>query len=413
MTRVIIYSGKGGTGKTTISAATATMLARGGRRTLVLSSDPAHSLADALGTPISRDRPTPITPGLYGLEVDTIYEWRHNLGGFQQFIASTYSSRGVDRSTAAELANQPGLDEILALQRVMTEAKSGRWDAIVLDTAPTGNTLRLLAYPEMIIGGDAGKKFFRVYRGLANFARPFKRDLPDDRFFDEVGGLLQKMDELANFLLSPEISLRLVLNPEKLPLLETRRAYTFLNLYGMMVDAVMVNKILPRRADLGPYFDYWLTLQHGYLKEIEDSFSPTPIFRTVLQEGEPIGVSALETIGKVTFADADPGAMLYDERPIWLEQWNEEGQPGQYELCMKLPFLDGGEPVELGRSGPDLNVTVGHMQRTIALPRILYPCALGAHRYEDGVLRLEFREGDAEALEPLDDETDELRVEAA
>jgi arsenite/tail-anchored protein-transporting ATPase len=413
MTRVIIYSGKGGTGKTTISAATATLLARGGRRTLVMSSDPAHSLADAIGTPISRDRPTAIAPGLYGLEVDTIYEWRHNLGGFQQFVASTYSSRGIDRSTAAELANQPGLDEILALQRVMSEAKSGRWDAIVLDTAPTGNTLRLLAYPEMIIGGDAGKKFFRVYRGLANLARPFKRDLPDDRFFDEVGGLLQRMDELANFLLSPEISLRLVLNPEKLPLLETRRAYTFLNLYGMMVDAVMVNKILPRRADLGPYFDYWLTLQRGYLQEIDDSFAPTPIFRTVLQEGEPIGVSALEAIGHATFAEHDPGALLHDERPIWLEQWNEEGAPGHFELCLKLPFLAEDEPVELARSGPDLAVTVGRVQRTIALPRILYDCALGEHQYAEGVLRLTFREGETLETLPAIDEPDQLRVEAA
>ncbi|NTW97189.1 MAG: ArsA family ATPase, partial [Oscillochloris sp.] len=129
MTRVIIYSGKGGTGKTTISAATATMLARMGRRTLVLSSDPAHSLADALGVEISRDRATLIAPNLYGLEVDTIYEWRQNLSGFQQFVTSTYSNRGVERSTAAELANQPGLDEILALQRVMSEAQSGRWEA--------------------------------------------------------------------------------------------------------------------------------------------------------------------------------------------------------------------------------------------------------------------------------------------
>jgi arsenite-transporting ATPase len=411
MTRVIIYSGKGGTGKTTISAATATMLAAGGRRTLVLSSDPAHSLADAIGAPISRDRPTQLAPGLYGLEVDTIYEWRHNLGGFQQFIASTYANRGVDRSTAAELANQPGLDEILALQRVMIEAKSGRWDAIVLDTAPTGNTLRLLAYPEMIIGGDAGKKFFRVYRGLANIARPFKRDLPDDRFFQEVGGLLEKMDELANFLLSPEITLRLVLNPEKLPLLETRRAYTFLNLYGMMVDAVMVNKILPIRADLGPYFDYWVSLQRGYLEEIEGSFAPTPIFRTVLQGGEPIGLPALGAIGAATFGAADPGAVLFDERPIWLEQWNEEGQPGQYDLCLKLPFLDEREPLELSRSGPDLNLGVGRVQRTIALPRILYDCELGDHRYEDGVLRLEFRAGGQ--LAPVADEPDELRVEAA
>ncbi len=410
MTRVSIYSGKGGTGKTTLSAATATLLARTGRRTLVLSSDPAHSLADAIGLPISRDRPTNLAPGLYGLEVDTIHEWRHNLGGFQQFVASTYSNRGMDRSTAAELANQPGLDEILALQRVMDEAQSGRWDAIVLDTAPTGNTLRLLAYPEMIIGGDAGKKFFRVYRGLANIARPFKRDLPNDRFFDEVGTLLERMDQLANFLLSPEISLRLVLNPEKLPLLETRRAYTFLNLYGMMVDAVLVNKILPRRSDLGPYFDYWVSLQRGYLQEIDNSFAPTPIFRTVLQEGEPIGIPALEAIGRATFGEVDAGALLFDERPIWLEQWNEEGEPGQYELCMKLPFIEEGETVQLLRNGPDLGINVGHLQRTIALPRILYDCGMGKHRYEGGVLRLEFREG--ADVTPAD-EPDELRVEAA
>lgn len=414
MTRVIIYSGKGGTGKTTISAATAVLLARSGRRTLVLSSDPAHSLADALGVAISRDRPTAVAPGLYGLEVDTIYEWRHNLGGFQQFVASTYSNRGIDRSTATELANQPGLDEILALQRVMIEAQSGRWDAIVLDTAPTGNTLRLLAYPEMIIGGDAGKKFFRVYRGLANFARPFKRDLPEDRFFDEVGGLLERMDQLANFLLSPEISLRLVMNPEKLPLLETRRAYTFLNLYGMMVDAVMVNKILPVREDLGPYFDYWVSLQRGYLREIDASFTPTPIFRTLLQEGEPIGVAALEAVGRATFGAADPGALLFDERPIWLEQWNEEGELGRYELCLKLPFVDEQETVEISRQGPDLTVLLGRVQRTIALPRILYGCTMGHHHYEDGVLRLEFHEStERDAVDTTLTVPDGCRVEAA
>ncbi|WP_322488459.1 ArsA family ATPase [Chloroflexus sp.] len=395
MTRVIIYSGKGGTGKTTLSAATAVMLAQSGRRTLVLSSDPAHSLADVMGIPISRDRPTPLAPHLYGLEVDTIYEWRQNLGGFQQFVTATYSARGIERSTAAELANQPGLDEILALQRVMDEAQSGRWDAIVLDTAPTGNTLRLLAYPEMIIGGEAGKRLFRVYRGIANVARPFRRDLPDDRFFEEVGKLLERMDQLANFLVSSAVSVRLVLNPERLPLLETRRAYTFLSLYGLQLDAVLVNKILPHRTDLGPYFDYWVNLQQQYLAEIDASFAPTPIFRTVLQGGEPIGVEALLHVGRLTFGDVDPGALLYDERPIWLEQWSEDGEPGQYDLCLRLPFLDAGESIEVSHSGPDLTIMVGRIERTIALPRVLYDCVLGEHRYEDGVLRLAFYEASA------------------
>jgi arsenite/tail-anchored protein-transporting ATPase len=413
MTRVIIYSGKGGTGKTTISAATAVLLAEQGLRTLAVSSDPAHSLADALGAVISRERPTPIAPNLYGLEIDTLFEWRQNLGGFQQFVATTYSNRGIDRPTAAELANQPGLDEILSLQRVMQEADSGNWDAIVLDTAPTGNTLRLLAYPELIIGGTAGKKFLGVYRGLANVARPFRRDLPDDRFFDEVGRLMERMDRLSNFLTSGKLSIRLVLNPEKLPLLETRRAYTFLNLYGLLLDAVMVNKILPRRDDLGAYFDYWVNLQQGYLSEIEGSFSPTPIFRTVLQGGEPIGIEALRAIGHATFGASDPGAVLYDERPIWLEQWNEEGEPGLYELCLKLPFLED-EIVELERSGTELGITIGRVQRSIALPRILYDCAMGEHRYEDGVLRLAFREVlPQEQPERYEPPTGEMRVEAA
>jgi len=411
MTRVIIYSGKGGTGKTTLSAATATLLSEKGKRALVISSDPAHSLADVLGVKVSREQPTPITSTLYGLEVDTIYEWRRNLGGFQQFVASTYNSRGIDRSTSAELANQPGLDEILALQRVMIEAESGKWDAIVLDTAPTGNTLRLLAYPELIIGGNLGKKFFRVYRSLSNMARPFRRDLPDDRFFEEISSLLNQMNRLSTFLLDSQVSIRLVLNPEKLPILETRRAYTFLNLYGLLLDAVVINKIWPPKAQLGPYFDYWVNLQQGYIAEIEASFSPTPLFKTVFQDSEPIGIQRLIGVAQTTFGDVDPGSIVYDERPIWLEQWNNENEPGFYELCLRLPFLEN-DTIELERVGTDLTVSIGEGQlhRCIALPRILYNCKLGNHHYEDGILRLEFREDMSNYLE---EPTGEVRVEAA
>lgn len=412
MTRVIIYSGKGGTGKTTISAATATLLAQSGKRTLVMSSDPAHSLADVLGVAISRDGHTAIAPNLYGLEVDTIHEWRRNLSSFQQFITSTYSNHGVERSTAAELANQPGLDEILALQRVMNEAESGRWDAIVVDTAPTGNTLRLLTYPELIIGGNVGRKFFRVYRGLANVARPFRRDLPEDAFFSELDGLLQQMERLANFLVGPRVSVRLVLNPEKLPLLETRRAYTFLNLYGLLLDAVVINKILPAQAALGPYFDYWVQLQQGYIGEITDSFAPMPLLRAELQDGEPIGVERLAAVGARTFGDHDPGAILYDERPIWLEQWNEDGETGLYDLCLRLPFLDS-EAIELDRSGTELLLTIDRLHRAIALPRILYNCTLGPYRYEEGVLRIEFRESAVDTGAADLPVVDEMQVEAA
>ncbi len=412
MTRVIIYSGKGGTGKTTISAATAAVLSQAGWRTLVISSDPAHSLADVLNVPLSREQPVALSPGLYGLEIDTIYEWRRNLGGFQQFISSTYSNRGVDRSTATELANQPGLDEILALQRVMLEAKSGQWDAVVLDTAPTGNTLRLLAYPELIIGGTAGKKFLRAYRGISNLARPFKRDLPNDRFFEEVSVLMQRMEDLSAFLLGPQVSIRLVLNPEKLPLLETRRAYTFLNLYGLLLDAIVINKILPRRADLGAYFDYWVTMQQNYIAEIEASFVPTPLFKTILQESEPIGIASLAKVGQATFGEINPGDVLYEERPIWVEQWNDDNESGQYDLCLRLPFLET-EVVDVERNGTDLTIMIGTVRRCISLPRILFNCTIGSHRYEDGVLRLEFREEIVSTTMEPESAPEDVRVEAA
>lgn len=416
MARVIIYSGKGGTGKTTISASTAALLAQRGRRTLVVSSDPAHSLSDVLGVPLSREQPTEVAPNFYGLEVDTIHEWRRNLGGFQQFVASSYSNRGVERSTATELANQPGLDEILALQRVMVEAESDQWDIVVMDTAPTGNTLRLLAYPELIIGGNLGKTFFRAYRGFSNMARPLMNrtrgiEIPDDRFFDEVRSLLDQMERLSVFLLDPQVTIRLVLNPEKLPLLETRRAYTFLNLYGLLLDAIVINKILPRQAELGAYFDYWVNLQQNYISEIEASFAPTPLFKAILQESEPIGLRRLLAIGAVTFGDNDPGMVLYDERPIWLEQWNDDGEPGAYELCVRLPFADQSS-IMTERSGTDVVVTLGNtnVQRSIAMPRILYNCQLGNHRYEDGILRLEFHEGESASFEE-EEEKQQVPVE--
>lgn len=405
MARVIIYSGKGGTGKTTVSAATAALLAQRGKRTLVMSSDPAHSLADVLGVSLSREQPEEVAPRLFGLEVDTVHEWRRNLGGFQQFVASSYTNRGIDRSTAAELANQPGLDEILALQRVMVEADTNQWDVIVLDTAPTGNTLRLLAYPELIIGGSLGKKFFRIYRSISNMARPvisraLQQELPNDRFFEEVRTLLDQMERLSNFLVDPQVSMRLVLNPEKLPILETRRAYTFLNLYGLLLDGIVINKILPRQAELGAYFDYWVNLQQGYIEEIETSFAPTPLFKSTLQDSEPIGLKRLLTVGATTFGDNDPSAVLYDERPIWLEQWNDDNEPGYYDLCLNLPFVNN-ETVSIERNGTDISITIDEdrLQRTIALPRILYNCTIGHHRYEDGILRIEFREATDDHIE--------------
>jgi arsenite/tail-anchored protein-transporting ATPase len=397
-TRVIIFSGKGGTGKTTISAATAALIASQGRQVLVMSSDPAHSLSDVIGQPISRETLTPLAPNLYGLEIDTIFEMRKSVSGFQQFVANNYEKQGVDSSLAAELANQPGMDEILALNRLQEEYNSGRWDCIILDTAPTGNTLRLLAYPEMIIGGSTGKNFFKVYRSFSGIVRPFRQQTPNDDFFKEVNKLMDMMNSLSQFILSDDVTVRLVLNPEKLPVMETKRAYTFLSLYGIKMDAIIVNKILPREKQLGPYFNYWVELQASYLKEVSDSFSPMPIFHSILEDEEPLGVERLQPVAARLFKDYDPLAKLYDRQLVWVEDLTPPGSElPRRQLCVYVPFVDEHDDLYISRTGTDIHITAGRVQRTVSLPRILLDSEVGESHYEDGVLKIEF------VTKPVDD----------
>jgi arsenite-transporting ATPase len=394
-TRVIIFSGKGGTGKTTISAATAALIASQGRRVLVMSSDPAHSLSDVVGLPISRENLTPLAPNLFGLEIDTIYEMRKSVSGFQQFVASAYEKQGVDSSVAAELASQPGMDEILALNRLMEEYRSGRWDCIIVDTAPTGNTLRLLAYPEMIIGGSTGRNFFKVYRSFSGLVRPFRQQqTPNDDFFKEVNRLMDMMNALSQFILSEDVTVRLVLNAEKLPVMETKRAYTFLSLYGIKMDAVIVNKILPREKQLGTYFNYWVELQARYLKEVRDSFEPMPIFQSILEDEEPIGVDRLRPVAARVFKDCDPLNVLYDRQLVWVEDLPPGGKNGssltRRQLNVYVPFVDEQDDLYISREGTDIHITAGRVQRTVSLPRILLDSEVGDSHYEDGVLKIEF-----------------------
>ena len=410
-TRVIIYSGKGGTGKTTISAATASLIAARGKRTLIMSSDPAHSLSDVIGKAISRDSLTPLAPNLYGLEVDTIYEMKKNVSGFQKFVANQYEGNGVGSSVSAELANQPGMDEILSLNRLLLEYKSGRWDCIVVDTAPTGNTLRLLAYPEMIVGGSSGRNFMKVYRGFSSVMRPFKKESTQDDFYKEVNRLLDMMASLSSFIVSADVSIRLVLNPEKLPVEETKRAYTFLSLYGIRLDAVVLNKILPTDSELGAYFDYWTQLQAKYIAETEGCFAPMPIFKSVLEGDEPIGVTRLTTIGERLFKETDPLAVLFNKQTIWVEDvgparklvgggaadsGKEDKRPPtamHRRLCVNLPFLEERDEILVERAGTDVQVTAGRLQRSVSLPRILLDAELTDFNYVDGILKIDFVDG--------------------
>ncbi len=404
--RIIIYSGKGGTGKTTVSSSTAVALARQGKRVLIMSSDPAHSLSDVFNVQISRNEPLKIERNLYGLEVDTIYELKKNMSGFQKFVSSSYKNQGIDSGMASELTTQPGLDEIFALSRLLDESQSGRWDAIVLDTSPTGNTLRLLAYPEIIIGGNMGKQFFKLYKSMSSLARPLSgNSIPDDDFFNEVNVLLKQMEDINKFILSPEVTFRLVLNPEKLSILETKRAYTFVHLYGINIDGIVINKILPTSRTVGEYFEFWSDLHSKYLMEIDNSFYPTPVFRCHLQRTEPIGPDALHEISQMVFGEQAPDKIFYSGKNFWIEsQKNQMTSDHREILCIRVPFLKDAEEVKVDRMGTDIIVTVDRAQRIITLPRALYSLEMDKFIREDNLLKVVFREN------PVEPEEMELNV---
>jgi arsenite/tail-anchored protein-transporting ATPase len=392
--RVIIYSGKGGTGKTTISSSTAVALARQGKRVLIMSSDPAHSLSDVFDVQIGRNEPLRIEKNLYGLEVDTIYELKKNMSGFQKFVSSSYKNQGIDSGMASELTTQPGLDEIFALSRLLDEAQSGDWDVVVLDTSPTGNTLRLLAYPEIIIGGNMGKQFFKLYKSMSSLARPLSgNSIPDDDFFNEVNVLLKQMEDINRFILSPEVTFRLVLNPEKLSILETKRAYTFVHLYGINIDGIVINKILPTSRTVGEYFEFWADLHSKYLMEIDNSFYPTPVFRCHLQRTEPIGSDALYDISQMVFGEQAPDKTFYSGKNFWIESQKNQVTSGHREiLCIRIPFLNDAEDVSVERMGTDIIVTVDRAQRIITLPRALYSLDMEKFIREDNLLKVIFKE---------------------
>ncbi len=404
--RVIIYSGKGGTGKTTISSSTAVALARNNKRVLIMSSDPAHSLSDVFNTSISRNEPQKIEKNLYGLEVDTIHELKKNMSGFQKFVSSSYQNRGIDSGMASELTTQPGLDEIFALSRLVDEAQSGKWDVVVLDTSPTGNTLRLLAYPEIIIGGNMGKQFFKLYKSMSSLARPMgKNSIPDEEFFNEVNVLLKQMEDINKFILGPEVTFRLVLNPEKLSILETKRAYTFVHLYGINIDGIVINKILPTSKTVGEYFEFWADLHSKYLMEIDNSFYPTPVFRCQLQRTEPIGPDALHEVSHLVFGDQSPDKIYYSGKNFWIEsKKSSHGEEHLEILCIRIPFLKEAETVEVNRMGTDVVVTVDRAQRIITLPRALYSLEMEKYVREDDQLKLLFKEV------PVEKEEMELNV---
>ncbi|VEJ58360.1 Arsenical pump-driving ATPase [Arachnia propionica] len=295
--RIILYTGKGGVGKTTVAAATALHLADQGNRVLVMSTDPAHSLGDALSLSLTSE-PTRVAPGLDALEIDTLVENDRAWAGLRDYLARLMVREGEVTLATQEALLLPGLGELFSLLRVLDHASSGSYDILVVDCAPTGETLSLLKYPERL--DQLFRTALPTKRALVRIlGKPFERltriPMPEDRLFDDVLGLLDRLKRLGELLHDREVTtLRLVATPEHVVIAETRRAHTWLTMYGFVVDAVVLNRIYPASA-LGDYFEPWAEAQAAGIQRIEESFAHLPIHRLPLQEREIAGLGPSET----------------------------------------------------------------------------------------------------------------------
>jgi arsenite-transporting ATPase len=392
MTRILLYTGKGGVGKTSIAAATALLSAQRGHRTMVLSTDIAHSLADAFDRPLGPE-PTPLAENLWGQEPD-VY---HNIGRYwstiQRYMAELFSWRGLDEVLAEEMTVLPGMDELGNLLWIADHVESGDYDVIVVDAAPTGETLRLLSLPEASRWwieriAPIGRRVSRVGRPMLE--RIIGVPMPRDEVFAAAERLLNRLDKVHRLLADPDrSSVRIALNLEKLSIVEAQRSFTYFHLFGYPADLVVCNRVLPSGKDSDGSFANLRATQQRYLPEVVAQYAPVPV-RTVPQfDREMIGLERLAEIGRALFGEQDPTDFFYKGRPYRVRAEN-----GGHVLEVALPFTER-EDVAIQRDGDELQLQVDGLRRTIVLPRALMDVPTTGAKMDDGVLRIRF-EGRAE-----------------
>jgi arsenite-transporting ATPase len=386
MTRIILYSGKGGVGKTSLSAATAVRAARLGHRVLVVSTDAAHSLADALAVPVG-GTPTRIENNLDALEIDVNLELSSHWGEIQDWLTRFMTFQGISDAVAEELAILPGMDELFSLLKVRAFAQAGTYDVIVIDCAPTGETVRMLAVPEML--NFYFKRIFPIQRTVLKSVRPVARrvtdlPLPSDGVMAAVKGLHEQLEGMGPLLKDPKrSSIRIVLNPERMVINESQRLATYLGLFGFPVDAVIANRLLPREARVG-YLAGWYDIQRGHLAQARHTFEPLPFFEARLFDREMVGVDLLGEFAREVFGDEDPTRVFYQDRPMEVKR---EGRG--YALYIRLPFASK-EGIQVFTHGEELVVQVENQRRHVLLPRTLAGRQLQGAVFAEQRLRVVF-----------------------
>lgn len=393
--RILLFSGKGGVGKTSLAAATGVRLSQLGYRTLVMSIDPAHSLADSfdLETALfhgSTSDPLPLDDRLSIFEMNIQKEIKRHWQEISSWVVSLLRTTGVSGVQAEELAILPGMEELSAMMYINEYRRENRYDVIVLDAAPTAESMRFVSMPTTLDWYmkhifPFQRSVLKAVRPLANKVAPF--ELPPDSYFANVHALFKKLEGVDELMEDPQItSVRLVTNPEKMVLRETERAFVYFSLHGLTVDVVIVNRVLPCEVS-DAWFAEWRESQERTLREIEEYFAPVPARRVPLFTHEVLGRQRLEELARVLYAEGeDPAAVTRTERPYTFGK-----RDGRYEVCVQLPFASKGE-IGLFKKGDELVVEIGTFRRHIGLPTSMAALTPRRARLENRVLTVEMKE---------------------
>ena len=385
--RILLFTGKGGVGKTTTAAATAVRCAEAGLRTMVISTDPAHSLADAFDVPLGNVG-TQISETLWGQQLDAQERMEDSWAEIQAYLMQVFDWAGVDAIEAEELAVIPGLDEIFALTDIKTYATSGLWDLLVVDCAPTAETIRFLSLPDVL--SWYMERLFPVGRRLNKVVAPVLSrvtSLPvaTDKVFGATRRFYDRLDGVREILTDPKTSsVRLVVNPERMVIAEARRTYTYLSLFQYKVDAVIANRLLPDEVT-DPWFATWKDLHAAHLATIEEGFAPLPVLKAPLAAHELVGVDRLREFAAELYGDADPADHLHEGEALRVKR-----DGSSYVLTLELPFADRDE-LDLSRREDELLVRVGPYRRAIVLPDSLRRRSVAEAAMRHGRLRVVFR----------------------
>ena len=369
--RIIFFAGKGGVGKTSVAAATGIKAAEAGHRTVVMSLDVAHSLSDIFDLNkglIDEERGslTKIRKNLWIQELDIQEEIEKNWGDIHKYLSTLLNTTGLDEILAEELAILPGMEEVSLLLHINRYVRTKKFDVILLDCAPTGESLRFISIPTTLDWYI--KKIFKIERTIARYARPLAKrlydvPLPGEDYFDAIEFLFERLRGVDEILVDPEITtVRLITNPEKIVLKETQRAFMYFSLYKMSIDAIIMNRVLPDSVG-ETYFKDWRKSQKDYIKKAEAYFSPIPLFPVNLFRGEVLGFDSLKALADQIYRDRNPLERFFDGEPYSFVKEN-----GKYQLRVKLPFIGKGD-VELNKISDELIIRVGSFKRHVLLPR--------------------------------------------